>query len=141
MMRLPVLLRSVWFELNRNFRTKLEDSSITSVQYTVLRCIYENNAKEISQNELAEMVSSNENNLVSVLQRLEKLELVQRRRSPKDSRCKLVFMTDKGVSEFLQAQKKATQVKEEIANGLADEELDFLIGFLERIEANLIELK
>ena len=141
MKRIPVLLRSLWFELNRNFRTKLEDSSITSVQYTVLRCIYEKNAKEISQNELAEMVSSNENNLVSVLQRLEKLELVQRRRNPKDSRRKLVLMSDSGVSEFLRAQGKAMLVKEEIANGLTVLELDRLLGFLERVETNLIELK
>jgi len=141
MKRIPVLLRSVWFELNRNFRTKLEDSSITSVQYTVLRCIYESNAKEISQNELAEMVSSNENNLVSVLQRLEKLEFVQRRRSTKDSRRKFVFITNNGVNEFLRAQEKAMQVKGEIANGLVVGELDRLLGFLERIETNLIELK
>ena len=95
----PVLLRGAWFGINRAFRHKLERISITPVQYTVLRNLSEGEGKVLSQQKLADSLSSNKNNLADLLHRMEGSKLVERLDNPNDHRNKKVAITKRGKNE------------------------------------------
>ena len=105
--KFPVLLRGAWFGINRAFRRKLERISITPVQYTVLRNLSEGEGRVLNQQDLADLLSTNKNNLADLLNRMEDRKLVKRHDNPIDQRNKKVAITERGRKEFLQARKHA----------------------------------
>ena len=78
--RFPVSLRGSWFGLNRKFRLRLSDHPLTPAQYTTLRNICEFQNGVLNQKKLSELVSSNENNLVAILRKLERCKLIERQK-------------------------------------------------------------
>jgi DNA-binding MarR family transcriptional regulator len=123
--RFPVLLRGAWFGINKSFRTRLKPLGLTTTQFTVLRCIYENEG--INQMELAQLISTNQNNSSSLIKRLYKLDFIKKKVEVEDRRSSLIQLTRKGKSCFQKAEKIAHGVHEEIARALPrDKEKDFI---------------
>src|SRR5262245_3584199 len=82
--RLPILLRHAWYGLNQAFRRRLAHVGITPDQFTVMRTLLETGG--ITQRELTERMSSDPNTVASLLERMEKADLLERRPHEKDRR-------------------------------------------------------
>src|SRR5437867_3054341 len=74
--RLPPLLRRAWYGLNQAFRRRIAHLGITPDQFTVMRTLLENEG--ITQRELTHLMTSDPNTVASLLNRMEKLGLVER---------------------------------------------------------------
>ena len=136
----PVLLRGVWFGINRAFRHKLERISITPVQYTVLRNLSEEEGKVLSQQNLADSLSSNKNNLADLLNRMEERKLVRRHDNPQDHRNKKVAITKRGRDEFARAREHALNLQAEVLALFSSEERSALLSCFSRCNGKLDEL-
>ena len=138
--KFPVLLRGTWFGINRAFRQKLERISITPVQYTVLRNLSEGEGRVLSQQNLADALSTNKNNLADLLNRMEERKLVKRYDNPNDHRNKKVAITKKGRNEFLRARKHALNLQGDILSRFSRKEQSALLSYFSRCNGKLDEL-
>ena len=128
--RLPVLLRGVWFGLNRVFRKRLRELGITTTQYTALRCLHEN--KGLNQNSLANLMSTNKNNSSALIKRLYAQGLILKEAIPSDRRNFTLNLTEKGKVTFLQAEKIASNLQREVMGVLPDNSEPNLVSILEK---------
>jgi DNA-binding MarR family transcriptional regulator len=83
--------------ITKAYKPYLDEMEITYPQYLVLMVLWEND--EISVNQISEKLLLNTNTLSPLLKRMEKMEIIERNRSPKDERSVIVKLTKKG-SEF-----------------------------------------
>src|SRR5437773_4746946 len=82
--RLPPLLRRAWYGLNQAFRRRIAHLGLTPDQFTIMRTLLENEG--ITQSELTELMSSDPNTVASLLERMARAGLVERRAHEKDRR-------------------------------------------------------
>ena len=139
--RFPISLRGSWFGINRRFRLLLENIQLTPVQYTVLRNLFESKGVQLNQQKLASLLSSNENNLTSILNRLESLGMIQRVSKESDRRKKFISLSAKGKHTFLQARKQAEFLQSRILLEFTEKESTQLLLFLDRCSKKLDSLK
>lgn len=139
-LKFPILLRGAWFGINRAFRRKLERISITPVQYTVLRNLSEGEGRVLNQQDLADLLSTNKNNLADLLNRMEDRKLVKRHDNPIDQRNKKVAITERGRKEFLQARKHALILQGDILSLFSKEKQSALLSYFSRCNEKLDEL-
>lgn len=140
-MKFPVLLRGAWFGINRAFRQKLRKSLITPVQYTVLRNLIESGGSVSDQQNLANMLSTNKNNLADLINRMEEINLVHRHGTSSDLRRKKVSITSKGRKEFLRSSEYAADLERAILSQFSDKQKSDLFSSLTRCNEKLDELK
>src|SRR5262245_252205 len=117
--RLPVLLRRAWFSLNQAFRRRIAHLEITPDQFTVMRIVLE--AEGLTQRELTSRMSSDPNTVASLMNRMEKLGLIERRRHEKDRRAMRVRLKPTGKSKYFEAREVAVALQTEILATLPEE--------------------
>jgi len=139
--KFPVALRGSWFGLNQQFKRRISGLPITPAQYTVIRNIFEHAGAGLNQLILSRLLSSNQNNITAILNRLEALELIERKYDVRDRRSKLISLTAKGLSIYKQAQKVARSLEGDIHEHLGDKEHATLLQNLETCKKNLDRLQ
>src|SRR5437870_10543709 len=92
--RLPILLRQAWYGLNQAFRRRIAHLGITPDQFTVMRTLLESGG--ITQSGLTEQMSSDPNTVASLLERMEKSGLLERRQHEKDRRAHRLHLQPTG---------------------------------------------
>ena len=135
--RFPNLVRCCWFGLNYLFREKISQLPITTVQYTVLRILYDSRSKMLNQKELASLIVTNKNNLSSIVKRLEVLGYIVMTQKPCDKRENIIKITTTGQKIYLISKEKANELEAEITQGMESTELKVLSEYLERINAKI----
>lgn len=135
--RFPNLVRCCWFGLNYLFREKISKLPITTVQYTVLRILYDSRSKMLNQKDLASLIATNENNLSSIVKRLEVLGYIVMTQKPCDKRENIIKITTTGQKIYLISKEKANELEAEITQGMESTEIKALSEYLERINAKI----
>src|SRR5439155_26932623 len=88
--RLPPLLRRAWDGVNQAFRRRITELRITPDQFTVLRTLREHAG--ITQRELTQLMTSDPNTVASLLERMEKAGLVERKSHEQDRRARRLHL-------------------------------------------------
>lgn len=88
--------------ITKAYKPYLDEMGLTYPQYLVLMVLWEND--KISVNQITEKLLLNTNTLSPLLQRMEKMGLLQRNRSSKDERSVIVQLTEKGTNLKSQAK-------------------------------------
>lgn len=131
--RLPPLLRRAWYGLNQAFRHRALANGITPDQYTVLRILSESPGRRLTQSELAETMSSDPNTIASLLRRMERQELLERRPHPKDGRAHCLVLRPKGRRTFRQAREGALALQQQVLGALPETDRDKFLAQLEAV--------
>lgn len=108
---------------------------ISAMQWMVLSIACENNG--ISQNELSKKSKKDKTNIARIIEKLEKKELIERRRSVDDKRFFGVFVTEKGNVLRSELSVLAAQVVENSLIGISQEEHEVCLKVLKKIYINL----
>lgn len=112
--RLPLLLRRSWYGLNQAFRRRITHLQLTPDQFTVLRTLLENDARGITQRELARAMSSDPNTVASLLERMEKVGYVERTPHERDRRAHRIKVQAKGKKVYESARAIAVALQGEL---------------------------
>src|SRR5258706_1310339 len=128
--RLPLLLRRSWYGLNQAFRRRIAHLGITPDQFTVMRTLLENAG--LTQRELTHWMSSDPNTVASLLERMEKAGLVERRAHEKDRRAHCLRLKASGRRKYEEAREIAIRLQTEILSTLPPEMRD---QFLRNLDA------
>ncbi|HVX29841.1 MAG TPA: MarR family transcriptional regulator [Nitrolancea sp.] len=87
------------------------------------------------QGEVARRAFTDKSTMVAIVDHLEQLGLVERRRNPKNRRSQELILTDKGSSVLVQAQHAVAEVEERFLAPLSDQERQRLHLMLGRLLA------
>ena len=115
------------------------DAGITDVQFNVLMLLFHNSDDSggMCQAELSRMLLVNRANITSLVDRMEKADLVERSSQPGDRRLKVIKLTKHGRSLVLRLEESYMSEVRAIMSALSDRELDTLLHSLEKIRAKL----
>ncbi len=125
----------------RIFVRKLKDYGIeiNPAQGRIMFALWQNDG--ISINELAKKTQLGKSTLTSMLDRLEQMQYLKRRRCRKDRRKILIYRTEKDKAMERKYVEVSQQMNELFYEGFSKEEIDCLENGLKRILDNLIEFE
>lgn len=126
--RLPPLLRRAWYGLNQAFRRRIAHLGITPDQFTVMRTLLE--AGGITQSELTQQISSDPNTVASLLERMEKSGLLERRPHEKDRRAHRLLLVPEGRRRYQKAREIAIALQTEALGVLPETERETFLEHL-----------
>lgn len=122
-------------KLDDEFNRRLQENGTTRVQWIAL--FYIGKAGEISQKELSDYMDIKESSMVRLIDRMEKEELVERRKDLEDRRITKIILTDKGkfLKEELMPRGQAFQ--DDVLKGISKENLEIFKEVLQRMIDNI----
>lgn len=121
-------------QMTRAVDRRAKNLGISGAQWMVLIRIGGNVANTAS--DLCKMLGYDSGAMTRMLDRLEKLGLIERSPSDEDRRVMIVSLTDAGRTLYPQITPIAVDVIEEHLRGFSAEDIVQLIGFLDRIRTN-----
>ena len=121
----------------RNFEEKITDHGVAPRYLGLLGLVAANPGQ--LQNRLAEAVGLQKSSLVTILDRLEKDGILERRPVPEDRRAKGVWLTDHGEAVVASLSRAASNHEEELTRGIPPEDRARLIDMLGQVIDNLRE--
>lgn len=120
-------------ELRRQADRAVATTGLTTAQLAVLAVIEAD--QPVAQRRVAEQLGFHDSAITPVVQRLERLRLVARRRHADDARLRLLELTREGRTTAAAARRAFAEVNATLDAVLAPREVDALAGALDRIRA------
>lgn len=124
-------LRLTQLAVFKDFADSINDASITPSLFGVLVVIDANPG--LKQAELAKAVRLDRSTVVSTIDKLERRQLVQRKRVEDDRRTNALVLTDAGRDLLQQLLPKVEAHEKHLTEQLTPQELDSLIGLLAKV--------
>jgi len=128
---LPFLLAKAHQYTYTLLRSELEKYKLTPPQFVTLAFLWRRDG--LYQQELGNLMNVDRTTIGGILERLEKLELVQRGQDPRDRRSTVIFVTKKGKALKEQILPTLEKVNTEINRTLSLEEQETLVKLLNKI--------
>jgi DNA-binding MarR family transcriptional regulator len=129
--RLPPTLRRAWFGINQAFRRRIAHLDITPDQFTVLRWLWEDDHAGLTQRQLTDLMASDPNTITSLLTRMEKAGLIERKPHESDKRAKRVRLKPAGRTAYQKARQVAVDLQKQILDTLPPTRRDRFLAELE----------
>jgi DNA-binding MarR family transcriptional regulator len=117
----------------RRFGERLQPLGLEQRQAGMLVRLAANEGR--SQQAIAAMLGVNATRMVFLVDELEKLGLVERRRNPDDRRSHALYLTDQGRAALARVGAVAAEHEEQMSAGLSGAERGELISLLRRVAA------
>ena len=124
-------LSRVMRKVHRYYESNLSQYGITPSQFYVLSAVWEKDGVKFK--DLAKSLAMDGSTLTSILDRMERLDLVERRNDPEDRRSILVFLKEKAKQKIAEITYLAEKLDQEIKERFSDEEFATFERVLEKI--------
>lgn len=118
-------------KVQRYYESSLSQYGITPVQFYVMSSLWENDGVKFK--ELAKSLNMDGSTLTGILDRMERLDLVERRDDPEDRRSLLVFLKDKGKENCSELVNLAENLDDEIKGNFSEEEFTTFEKVLDKL--------
>jgi DNA-binding MarR family transcriptional regulator len=124
-------MRRAWYGLNQAFRRRIAHLKLTPDQFTALRTLIEHDG--ISQRELARLMASDPNTIASLLERMERNQLVLRLPHPADRRAHCLRISPNGRRTYETARQIAITLQTEVLQCLTPKDREPFLAHLAAI--------
>ena len=124
-------LSRVMRKVHRYYESCFSQYGITPAQFYVLSAVWENDGVKFK--DLAKSLDMDGSTLTSILDRLERQDLLERRNDPDDRRSLLVFLQIKAKQSLAEITCLAERLDQEIKERFSDEEFATFERVLEKI--------
>jgi DNA-binding MarR family transcriptional regulator len=123
--------------LKRRLELLLKRHGITSAQYNVLRILRGAGERGLHCGGIAERMITAEPDITRLLTRMERLGLLVRRRNGSDRRVVTAFATERGLQILDELEMPLRELQQRQFALLSDDEIDALIGGLEKVRESV----
>lgn len=120
-----------------NFVSKKYIENITGIHGWVIGYIYKNMDRDIFQKDIEEEFSVRRSTATTILQLMEKNELILRQPVSYDARLKKLVLTEKAIQHHLKFREDINTLEKVLVKGIPEEELEAFFNTMEKIKANL----
>lgn len=124
-------LSKVMRKVQRYYENNLSSFSVTPVQFYVLSALWENDGVKFK--DLARSLNMDGSTLTGILDRLERLDYVERRDDPEDRRSLLIFLKDKAKERRAEIVSLAERLNQEIKEKFSEEEFKIFEKILDQL--------
>lgn len=114
---------------------RLKDLGVTQARWTTMFYL-QRGGEGLTQRELARLMAIENPTLVRLLDSLEQQNLIERRPCPNDRRARRLFLTPDGAEFMSVLNKRAAELREDMLDGLSDEEIKSTVGVFHKILDN-----
>lgn len=114
------LLSKIAHKMEHSFNLFLQKYEITAREYGILTTLKEESG--LSQKKLGEKLRIDRTTVVSLIDHLERLSLVQRVRDSKDRRYYNLVLTEKALEIFKNGKEEVENIENKLLHSLNDEE-------------------
>ena len=111
---------------------------LTREQWVILIKLHDKDG--LMQNELAFVTERDKTSLTRLINTMERKDLVRRKRANIDKRVKLIYLTDKGKSNYKNAMPIMKKTIQKLQAGLDQNEIKNTIHTLQKLQKNLFNL-
>lgn len=132
---MPYVLNRTTAALNSDFQLVLRQHGLTLLHWRVLAFLNESAGLGVSA--LANKTDTDQATLSRALMVLEKNGYIDRRSSEHDQRVVNIFLLPQGKAVFYRVLPLAWSLHQRALIGFTEQELEQLIGFLNRVRANV----
>lgn len=117
----------------------LQPFGLTDVQFNLMMLLQHQSGSSdgLAQAQLSNMMLVNRANITSLIDRMEKADLVARTSAPTDRRYNIIVLTTHGKRLLSRIEPLYAQEVKNIMNVLAEADQKRLIGMLEKIRSNI----
>jgi DNA-binding MarR family transcriptional regulator len=131
--RLPILLRHAWYGLNQAFRRRIAHLEITPDQFTVMRTLTEAGETGLSQRQLTEEMGSDPNTIASLVLRMEKAGLLERKTHREDRRANVLKLLPAAEKKYEAAREAALALQSEVLSSFSEADRARFLEMLETL--------
>lgn len=114
---------------------RLKDLGVTQARWTTMVYL-QVGGEGLTQRELARLMAIENPTLVRLLDSLEQQGLIERRPCPNDRRARRLHLTAAGTSFMNVLSERAAELREEMLEGISDEEINIANNIFSRILDN-----
>ncbi len=129
------LLNVVANHAAKEFDKRLREKGLTLALWPTLMCLWEKEG--MTQREIAQMSKVESSTTTRTLDKLEALDLVERRADPESRRSFRIFLTEKGHALKEDVIHLPVEINQDLLSGLEKEEQRTLIAILQKLVAPL----
>ncbi len=126
-------IRLAQLAVSRIFNEHMQKTGLSHVQYSALRIIAANDG--INQKQLSLASGTPQSVMVGCLSQLEKMRLIDRRRSEHDHRQYHIYLSTKGGKLLEKFRDTSRQAHQKLVDGLSESEITVLMKSLRHIAA------
>ncbi len=114
-------MRRAWYGLNQAFRRRIAHTGVTPDQFTAMRTLLENEVAGMTQSELTKSMASDPNTIASLVERMEKSGLIERKAHEKDQRAYRLRLKPEGKKKYEQVREIALALQTEILSSFSED--------------------
>jgi len=126
-------LSRVMRKVQRYYESNLSSFGITPVQFYVLSALWENDGVKFK--DLARSLNMDGSTLTGILDRMERLDFVERRDDPEDRRSLLIFLKEKAKQIQLEVISLAEKLNQKIKEDFSEEEFSAFERVLDKLSS------
>ncbi|MBS4537638.1 MarR family transcriptional regulator [Clostridium sp. D2Q-11] len=115
----------------------LSKEGVTRVQWIAL--YYLGNDEEFSQRDLADVMNIKESTIARLIDRMEREELVIRKRNEKDRRIMNLVLTEKGKAKRKELLPKGEEFNDIVSKGIPEKDMKIFMSVLDKMVSNVKE--
>lgn len=113
---------------------------VTLMHGWILKYLYDNRDKEVFQRDIEKQFSIGRSTVTTIIQLMEKRELIRRESVEQDARLKKVLLTEKGYKHHDLVEESIYGIHKQIMTDISDEEKRVFLDIVKRMDENLREL-
>ncbi|MDX1550984.1 MAG: transcriptional regulator SlyA [Marinobacter sp.] len=114
---------------------RLKDLGVTQARWTTMVYL-QKGGEGLTQRELARLMAIENPTLVRLLDSLEQQGLIERRPCPNDRRARRLHLTPDGTEFMNVLTERAAKLREEMLEGISDEEIEGAVAVFHKIMEN-----
>lgn len=126
-------MRRAWYGLNQAFRRRIAHLGVTPDQFTVMRTLLEGDPKGMTQRQLTVAMSSDPNTVASLLERMGKAGLIERKEHEQDRRAHRIRLLPLGRKKYSEARELAVALQTDILSVLPAQERERFLENLNQV--------
>lgn len=121
--------------ISEAFEKRLKPLGVTRVQWIALYYIGE--FERVNQKDLAKLMNIKESTLARLMDRMEKEDLIERLKDPKDKRITNIILTKLGQAKRKEIMPQGELFNEDVSKDISDQEMEIFLRVLSKMVSNI----
>lgn len=114
---------------------------VTMMHGWILKYLYDHRGQEVYQRDIEKQFSIGRSTVTTIIQLMEKRDLVCRQSVEHDARLKRVMLTEKGFKHHDLVEENIYTIHQNVMSGISDEEKKVFLDIVQRMDRNLKEVR
>lgn len=114
---------------------------VTLMHGWILKYLYDNRDRDVFQRDIEKQFSIGRSTVTTIIQLMEKRDLIHRESVEKDARLKKVLLTEKGFKHHDLVEESIYGIHRQIMMDISEEEKRLFLDIVQKMEQNLKEVK